>query len=312
MGGPGGALLEALGASRYDIARFSGAPVDFAQGRNRVRAPAVTAERRQGRTLFSGGVSGDFSASEAPESPPLRLACRTLSVTASPTPAGPKPDRLEAVGEVRLEGLMEKPGEEPGRAEAERFVWSLLQQQGLLEGRPLVRLVQGRNLILAPRVLLEGRSTIILKGPKRFRLAQRLEDRETVYVVSSEGDVVVDAERGRTTLADRCCVRSEDFRLQADRMEIELSPDGKSLRGLRASGNVRARRAGEDVTLYGDRVRFDPKDRSLSVIGYPRALAEAGGRTVRTREIRFNERSRTTLFRGGSEGVLLVIDEPKK
>jgi lipopolysaccharide export system protein LptA len=312
VGGPAGTLMEGLGAVRYDTAHLSGSPVALAQGRNRVRARTVKVERLLGRTLFSGDVSGDFAPADPPDSSPLNLACRTLVLVSTSSPSGPKPRHLEALGEVRLGGLMEKAGEAPARAEADRFVWDLEEQRGLLEGRPFVRVTQDRNEILAPKIVLDGRSTVVLKGPKRFRLVHKLEDREATYTVTSNGDVLIDQARGHTTLTDRCSVRSEDFHLRADRMEIGLSPDGKSLQALRASGNVRARRAGEAVTLYGDRVRFDPKDRALSVIGFPRAAAEAGGRTVYTKEIRFNEASRTTELRGGSDGVLLVIDEPPK
>jgi lipopolysaccharide export system protein LptA len=312
LGGPAGALLEGLGAVRYDTARLSGTPVDLAQGRNRVRARDVRVCRMEGRTWFSGDVSGDFVLGGPPESSPITLSCRTLEVVSAASKAGPKPRSLEARGDVRLGGLMEKAGEAPARAEADRFTWDLEEERGLLEGRPFVRVTQDRNEILAPKVVLEGRSTVVLKGPKRFRLVHKIEDREAVYTVTSNGDVTVDQARGRTTLTDGCSVRSDDFQLRADRMEIGLSPDGKSIQALRAAGNVKARRSGEGVTLYGDRVRFDPRDRSLSMIGYPRAAAEAKGRTVVTREIRFNEGARTTEFRGGADGILLVIEEAPK
>jgi hypothetical protein len=313
VGGPAGALLEGLGAVRYDTTRLSGNPVRLAQGRNRVQARAVRVDRLLGRTFFSGDVSGDFAlAGGPPDSPPLGLSCRTLEVASASSKTGPKPRHLEARGDVLLGGLLEKAGGEPARAESDRFVWDLEGERGLLEGRPFVRVLQGRNEILAPKIVLDGRSTVVLKGPKRFRVVHRVEDRESVYTATANGDVVVDQARGRTTLADGCLVKSEDFQLRADRMEIGLSPDGKSLQALRAAGNVRARRSGEAVTLYGDRVRFDPRDRSLSVIGYPRAAAEAGGRTVLTREIRFNEGTRTTELRGGADGILLVIEEAPK
>lgn len=312
LGGPAGALLEGLGAVRYDTAQLAGDPVRLSQGSNRVGARDVRVCRQLGRTYFSGDVSGEFAISGPQESPPVRLSCRTLEVASAASKAGLKPRDLEARGDVRLGGLMEKAGEEPARAEADRFVWSLETERGLLEGRPFTRVTQGRNEILAPKIVLEGRSTIVLKGPKRFRLVHRVEDRESVYTATSAGDVVVDQARGRTTLENGCFVKSEDFQLRADRMEIGLSPDGKSLQALRAAGNVFARRSGEAATLYGDRLRFDPRDRSISMTGYPRAAVEAAGRTVLTREIRFNEENRTTELRGGAEGILLVIEEPPK
>ncbi len=312
VGGPGGALLEALGAVRHDRALLSGDPVALAQGANRVRAKSVEIDRASGRTFFSGDVSGSFAAADTPGAHPLQLACRKLVATSAPSAAGWKPREIEALGDVRLEGLMEKEGGPSGRAEADRFLWNLEEQRGLLEGRPFVRVAQEKNSILAPRSVLEGRSSIVLKGPKRFRLVQKVEDRETATTVTSEGDVAIDSGRGRITLEDRCRILSDDLRLQADRMEIELAPEGKGLQALRASGNIRARRGGEAATVYGDRLRYDPKERALSVAGFPHAAAEAGGQTVRTREIRFNEQARTTELRGGEEGVLLVIDEAKK
>ena len=311
-GGPAGALMEVLGAARYDTVHLSGTPVALAQGANRVRARTVEIERPMGRTVFAGDVSGDIVPPDAPETPPLKLASQTLMVLSAPSAAGVRPQDLEARGEVRLQGLMEKDGGPPARAEADRFSWSLLEQRGLLEGRPFVRVVQGRNLILAPRILLEGKSTIVLKGPKRFRLVQSAEGRETATTVTAGGDVVIDSARGRITLTDRCDVRSSDFRLLADRMEIALAPDGKGLQALYASGNVRARRSGEAVTLYGDRVRYDPRERALSVVGFPAAMAEGAGRSVVAREVRFNEQARTTELRGGEAGILIVVDEAKK
>lgn len=203
---------------------------------------------------------------------------------------------------------MEREGGTPARAEGDRFAWDLEEQRGFLEGRPFVRLRQGPSDIQAPRVILE-RSAVVLQGPKRLRLVQEAEGRGTVFVVTSEGDVILDPETGRAIFPGRTDVRSDDLRMAADRMALALAAGGKGLDSLRAAGNVRVWRARDGLSLYGDRVRYDPGARALLVLGFPRAVAEAEGRTVWTREIRFREEERITELRGGEEGILIVIDE---
>ena len=306
-GGVAGTLLEALGATRHERARLEGAPVTLAQGSNRVRARTVDIDRQAGRTVFSGDVAASFSLPERPEARPLELSCRILSATLTPGAGGLRPRFVEALGEVRLEGLMEREGAAPARAEGDRFAWTLEEQRGFLEGRPFARIRQGPSDILAPRVVLEG-STVVLKGPKRLRLVQEEEGRATAFVVSSEGDVILDP-TGRVLFPGRTVVRSDDFRLAADRMELSFAAGGKGLTSLRAAGDVRVERGRDGLHLYGDRLRYAPGGRALSILGFPRAVAEAEGRTVWTREIRFHEKARTTELRGGAEGVLIVIEE---
>ncbi len=311
-GGPAGALLEALGGTSYDTAVLAGDPVEINHGGSRVRARTARIDRQAARSVFSGDVSAELANADGRGSTPLRLACRALEMTSARSESGLRPREIEAAGAVRLEGLMQNEGQPPARAEADRFSWNLQEERGFLEGRPFVRVTQGRSSILAPRIVMEGRSTIVLQGPKRLRLVQPGGDRHVAYSVSSEGDMVMNSSEGRAILSDRCSVRSEDFQLMADSMEIEFSPDGGGPAALRAYGNVRARRAAGAVNIYGDLLRLAPRQKAISVVGFPAAVAESGGRTIRTREIRFNERDRSTELRGGDAGILLIIDEGRK
>jgi hypothetical protein len=242
---------------------------------------------------------------------------------------------LVALGDVVLEGLGKGSAAKSGKAEADRFSWNQAENHGLLERRPFVSVTQEDSTIYAPRIVLEGRSTIVLKGPKLLLMApkeppepkdapgkdaQGKDSRPSV--ITSEGDIVIDSSTDRTVIRmrDRCVVRDSTVHLFADRMTI-LAPQGaQGIESLHASGHVRARQAG-GALLLGEWLDFKPKTetapQTLTLTGAPRTTID-NGRTIATQDqVRVYEKTdpvtgRTTTYqemKGGKAGLTILMDE---
>ncbi len=305
-----------------DVAVLEGDRAEVQGSGSRIQARTVTMHRLLGISTFQGDVAALLAPGKGSGDPPLRLQCRVLTTHAEPGTR--EISDLEALDDVIIEGLTQGAGDKPGRAEADRFTWTPADQHGLLEKSSHVRIVQENSLILAPRVVLEGQSMIVLKGPKRIVLTQNDPDgNETRTTVTSDGDIVLDSTGGRTLirLRDRCEVRSPELHLLADRMTLATSKESRDVEAIDASGHVRARQEQEGATMFGEWLHLEPKTETrplkMTLTGAPLALAEAG-RTVATQEkILVTEKPDPATgrmvqyqeMRGGKHGVKIVVDE---
>jgi len=296
-----------------DVAVLTGAPlVDFRSGPYRISSKKATIERLTGLATFEDDVKADLVPGKGAK--PLKLSSHR--VVAHAVAGGAEIQDIEATGGVVLEGL----GEKGGRGEADRFFWNLSEQRGFLEKRPLVRVVQDGSIILASLIVLEGTSVIVLKGPKLVRILQPAEDGNVAeYRVTSEGDVDLNTAGEKTTIRirDRCSIRTQDFHVHADRVDVRMSADGKKVEQMRASGNVRARQLKEGAMIYGERLEYDPTTGALSLFGRPDVVADAGSRVATQRQLIFTEETdpktgrkvKYTRMVGGDQGIRIVIDE---
>lgn len=252
----------------------------------------------------------------------MSLSAERLAARAAPrAPAGWELRDVEATGRVVLSGLLPGEGQAAGRAEAERFRWDLAAQRGILESPRFVRVVQGTNTILAPRVVVEdGGATVILKGPKEIVFAQPAENGPAEeYRATAEGDVVLQSGSGRIRMERACTLRTKEFRMTCDRIEALLGKGGGGLQSLRAFGNVRAERPGDGIHLYGDRMVYDPVKKEVELFGSPFAVAD-GSRMVSYQErLVFYERANgkpgeTVRFmemrRGSGPGIRITLTPP--
>jgi hypothetical protein len=313
------ALLERTeaGGVAGERVRLEGRPARASMGGHAVEAPTLVLRNPEGVGTFEGGVSARIAGLRE-GSPPVSLRSRTLTVAARP--GGAEVEEIDARGEVVLDGLLAGDGRPGGRATAERFVWRPLEERGRLESARHVRIEQGGSLVCAPEVFLQdGGRAVLLRGPKLVRLTQERDGRVEEFRISAEGDVLYDAASGRIRLRDRCTIRSPEFRLEADRVDVVLSPDGKDVRSLDAAGSIRGVRTAEGLTIRGDRLAYDPARRELRISGVPWALAGAGRASTLQRELLFSERPdgkggilRTTELRGGGDRVRIVIPEGAK
>jgi hypothetical protein len=309
-----------------DFARVEGTPAVAKIGANEVRSRKMRFTGPEGRALFEGDVKARLQPDPGgPASRPVELAAERLETQAVPrVPAGWELRDVEATGQVVLTGLIPGQADAPGKAEAQRFRWDLVSQRGLLEAPRFVRILQGTNTILAPRVVVEqGGATVVLKGPKSIRFSQPGENGEIEeYRASSEGDAVLQSGTGRIRLERDCSLVTRDFRMTCDRVDALLGKEGQGLQSLRAFGGVRARRTADGVNLFGDRMTYDPTKKELELFGTPFAVAEGKRMVSQQERLVFYERpngkpGQTIRFmemrRGSGTGIRISLtSEPKK
>jgi lipopolysaccharide export system protein LptA len=328
--GPDGtARAETLvwqGSGDFDVAELEGQPAEVTRGRNTIRSKFVTIERFLGVSTFREEVAARLVPGGDASAPPVALQSRQLTTRA--TPGGKEIEEIEATGDVVLDGLTQGAGQKPGRAEADRFYWNQGEDRGFLERRPFVRVVQEDSTIYAPRIVLEGRSMIVLKGPKLVVLTQKdAEGRETRTSATSEADIVLDSSGEKNTvirLQDRCAVRTSEVQLFADRMTVLTPKGGEGIESVRASGRVRARQLKEGATLFGEWLYFKPKTetapQTLTLTGSPLTIIDAGRKVATQEQViieekidpETGEKVQLQKMRGGKHGVRIVIDERPK
>jgi hypothetical protein len=177
---------------------------------------------------------------------------------------------------------------------------------------------------VAPKVVLESPSIIVLKGPKQVHLVQEREGVKEEYRATCEGDLVLNQDVHRLWMRGRCVIRTQKLVLHSERVNAILTEDGKGLESLLATGRVHAiRRAenGKSTDIYGDRLAFRFKDQDLRVYGEPYAVADTGSSMVRQEQIRVYEKKHPktgqmilyTEMIGGRDGVHIeVIEKPGK
>lgn len=314
-----GALADEMRLERgyfddFELTRvlLEGSPVEVRGGAAYVRASRVSLEQPFGAATFEGNVDARVQglAGGAADSPVL---LRSRRLAARLTPRADDIESLEASGDVRLEGLGGAGG--AGRASAERFVFDRASGRGLLEAPRAVRLELGSTLVLAPVVALQdaGR-VVVLQGPKRVVFSQEREGRRDELVASCEGDIHYDAAGGRMRMSRACRLRTPDFRLEAERVEVQIDPEKRELRAFTAREDVRVRRDVEGVLLSGDRLFYDPENREFRLRGTPFAFATRDRATMTTEEIVLIERVEPdgrrvpmTELRGGERGVRMRL-----
>jgi hypothetical protein len=292
---------------------LEGAPAEVALGSTWVRSARISLEQPFGAALFEGGVEARISDLGTAGQPPVLLRSRTLAARLAPN--ANDVETLEAEGDVRLEGLLAAGG--GGRAEADRFVWDRPAARGYLQASRVVRLEQGATRVLAPFIGLEdGGRSVLLQGPKQIVFVQEREGVRDELRASCEGDILYDAAAGRIRMRDRCLLRTADFRLSADRVDVELDPVKRQLASMSARGSIRAWRPAENVLLSGDRLAYDPVRQEFRLRGTPQAVASAGRAMTLQDEIILYEtaaadgsRVRYTEMRGGGNGVRITIPE---
>jgi hypothetical protein len=289
-------------------------------GKNTIVADSVTIQNPEGLSTFQGHVVATFVPGRDPGARPLTLRSARLHTQSGQD--GREIEWLEAFEEVTVGGLLEKEGQPSGEAKADRFYWNQEHNWGVLDGRPLVRVTQEQGLIQAPRMVLEGRSLVVLKGPKQIRLVQKEAERQVTYFVTAEGDVelITSPDQTRMRARDRCFVQTDELRLYSDRLDVAFSEKTKELESLHAQGRVRLRELKEGAWMYGDRLDQDPKTKILTLSGRPFARAEASRQVSTQDRIRVFEkvdpatgqRVPYTEFVGGHQGVRIILDQGPK
>ena len=300
-------------------ATLTGKPfVSAENGPYTIKAKRAILERLSGMAFFEDEVTATLVPKDKPDAPPIVIRSDKLNARMEPTPEGRRIREVEATGNVRLGGIEGKAGAGSEQIEAERFHWDLAEERGVLQGRPFVRLVRDRTTILAPLVVLEGRSIQVLKGPKRIHIVQPKEGGgEATIVVASEGDIEINSSGGkrRIILASPSQVRTDEFHLAARRMEVTLASEGGEIEELTARGEVRAIRLVDDVSMYGEHLRYEPSDQSFTLTGVPHVVAEARGQILRPEQIRIFKGPHPltgvetvfTQLRGGKHGIRIQI-----
>jgi hypothetical protein len=304
-----------------DQARIEGSPATARIGGSEIRARSMLLEGPDGNGLFEGDVTASLLQGDRR----IEVASRRLRARARPrAPAGWELREFEADGDVVLSGILPGEGKAPGRAEAERFRWNLAEQRGILEAARFVRIVQGTNTILAPRVVIEdGGSTVVLKGPKEIRFSQPAAEGAPAEELraSAEGDAVLYAGSGRIRMERACSIRTKEFRMTCDRVDALLEKEGGGVRSLRAAGNVRAQRPLDGVSLYGDRLSYDPVRRELEIFGSPFAVADQGRMVSQQERLVFFERTNgkpgstvryVEMRRGALPGIKITLTAGEK
>ncbi|HVE40425.1 MAG TPA: LPS export ABC transporter periplasmic protein LptC [Planctomycetota bacterium] len=252
----------------------------------------------------------------------FNLKCGKLHTVAEPDAAGrTNLRRIVATQNVELRGLMAADAkEDPGKADADVFVWDVTQQRGWLEATPLVRVTQGASTITAPKILLEASDIFVLKGPKQVHLVQERDGTKEDYFATCEGDMVLDQRSHHLTMREACVIRTKEMLVHADRVNAKLSEAGGSNQGLeslQALGHVSALRKADHTTLHGDRLAYQFKNQNLQVYGGPYAVADTG-RVVSTQEQirvydkinpRTKQLTRYTELIGGADGVRIEMEE---
>jgi hypothetical protein len=318
-----------------DLTHLEGERASVDTGENHVEARFVTLDRLSGIATFRERVTASLLPGKGQaDQQPLRIASRHLETHMAVDSRDFS--ELVATGDVVLEGLGKGTDAKAGTAEADRFSWNQGANHGLLERHPFVTVRQEDSTIFAPRIVLEGRSTIILKGPKLLIMVSKeapgpkdapakapppKESRTSV--LTSQGDILMDSSTDRTVIRmrDRCVVKNADVQLFADRMTILALQGAQGIDSLHASGHVRASQLPGGATLLGEWLDFKPKTetapQTLTLTGAPWTTIDNGRTTATQEQVRVYEKldpatGRTTTFqemKGGKHGLTIVTDE---
>ncbi|MDP6959703.1 MAG: hypothetical protein QF645_12935, partial [Planctomycetota bacterium] len=227
------------------------------QGSNHVQAERGIIEWSTNRSHFTGNVTGSFVPKEGTK--PVQFRAQEL------TDLG---EKIYAAGNVELDGLLEDQ-EEKTIATCDRFSWHKAQEAGTLFGKPWVVVQRGMSTLRAARILIPNPNALLLQGPKRVRMIQENQGQSEVIAFTAKGDISVALDSRRIRMANRCAVFTEDFRLSADRIDVQLPEEGKKDPQIRAAGNIQIRRKEDGMALFGD--QMESGGTAVTVRGWPYA-----------------------------------------
>ncbi|MBI4565209.1 MAG: hypothetical protein HY716_11000 [Planctomycetes bacterium] len=300
-----------------DLLRLAGAPaVRVQHGTQRLRAREVFVDRWRKHIAFLGAPSATVRPGNAGGD--LTVTARDLEMQCVALQGTWKPEALRATGEVVLSGLLDAAGRRDIVAEGDAFEWNAMQQRGSLRGAPNARVRQGENLVIAPLIVFEGQSLMVVKGPKMLRFvdlkpeeraaafmdaalglggARDLEGRSqwtTTFTATGEADVVYDQEARRVKLVDRCEVRTQDSSLRADVLHVLLSDQGnggvEQVLGFGGVQILTTAGPGGAARLTGDALEYLPSTRTAKLHGNPHATMTISGRQeINARVIMYND-----------------------
>ena len=154
-------------------------------------------------------------------------------------------------------------------------------------------------LQLRPREPALHSSATLLEASLGLSGLQRIPGRGesvTDFVISCDGDAVVDQKSGFVKLVDRCSVRAQDSTLTADRLFVYLADNGKSFDRAVGLGNVRASQGSgpRDVSIRIEgetlEMRQDPvtDDKVVTVVGFPVGIGRMGADEFKFERMTYN------------------------
>jgi len=313
-----------------DLYRLTGAPqVEVIQGVQRLRAREVTLDRWNGIIDFRGDITAALLPSREPK-PPKDTEPRTMNLTSAELrmrtdPTG-RPLGLRAWKNVKLTGHLGAAGPEAIEAEGEEFEWDLVTDEGLLRGAPFARVRSGPNVAVAPLISFQGKSYMVIKGPKLVKFQSEenpaLESRASFFeaalglrglqripgrtatilerTATCDGDIVFDRRAGLVKLVDRCSVSDKDSLLTADLLFVEFTQGNdegtQEIDRVLGYGNVVATQGQESeggaILIRGEYLEFHPGSGDLRVVGHPEARAILGSEEGVARRIEINRKTR--------------------
>ncbi|MBI2931163.1 MAG: LPS export ABC transporter periplasmic protein LptC [Planctomycetes bacterium] len=283
-----------------DLLRLTGAPcVETRQGEQLIRARTAVIDRWIGRVVFND----DLTATLTPENgQKLHIQADQLEILTEKLAGKVQPSQVRASGNVHLQGDVD-PSRGRIAAAGSTFVWNASEGRGRLEGAPFAQIDNGGSHIRAPEIVFEGRSMLVVKGPKVLRFVRvkppgglekawafagdRPADGRTEEVlVRCEGDLSYDGTSGRIALAGRCRVTTQDVQVAADRLFLRLTEKGDDVSEMRGFGAVRLQQKG--VRATGDMLAYDRQNGELEIHGEPWVTAWFAGLETRNAVVRLD------------------------
>ncbi len=287
------------GEFTLERAELDGVPhLTVQQGANRIQAEKGVIEWASNRSHFTGNVIGSF----LPRANAKPVHFQALELTDLGT-------EIHAAGNVKLDGLLED-GEEKTVATCDGFRWHKESESGVLFGDPWVVVRKGPSTLRAAKILLPAPEALILQGPKRIRIEQMEDGIARTFSLSANGDISVALRARIIKMVDRCSVLSADFRLFADRIEVELPEKGETAPEIRAEGNIRIRRNMDGIAIFGD--QMESGGETVTVRGWPHATLLQNAVRATMAEVRLDPETRSVEGIRGKKRIRIKFIEEKK
>ena len=271
-----------------DILRLK--DVDFTMKTQRIVARTAIIDHPRGFATFTGDLRADVAPEEG--QPPLHVTAQRFDLTLD-LRGSPAPSSVLAVGDVVIDGDFGPADQRQSiHATGSEFSWDIAANSGRLVGVPFAHVTQGQSHIVAPLLVFEGRSLLVVKGPKRLNLVQVQPptpwDRARNFVfslpadtgarrveikVATDFDIRYDAGRSLVSILGRCTAQTPEFELAADRLFLKLAAGGGGIEEARAFGAIRVAGGPQGMSLIGDALVYRPAQGAIEVVGSPRAYA---------------------------------------
>ncbi len=293
-----------------DIVRLK--DVDFTMKTQRIVARTAVIDNARGFATFTGNLRADVSPEEG--QPPLHVTAERFDLTLDMRGA-PAPSSVLAVGNVVVDGDFGPVGQRQAiHATGSEFSWDVGENSGRLIGVPFAHVTQGQSLIIAPLLVFEGRSLLVVKGPKRLNLVQvqppslwdrarntafslpsDLGARRVEIKVATDHDIRYDADRRLVSILGRCTAQTPEFALVADRLFLRLAAAG-GIEEARAFGAIRVSGGPQGLSLTGDALIYRPATGSVEVVGAPRAYATIKDVEVSAPWLKYDQATQSVSF----------------